>query len=478
MRTDLASSKPAWLTRATLFTLVAALLPAIAGAADAPPVPNKGDTAWMLTSTALVLLMSVPGLALFYGGLVRSKNMLSVLVQVFTVFSLISVLWFVYGYSLAFTTGNAFFGSFDRLFLKGVFDSATGVFSLGATFSKATPMYEIVFVAFQATFAAITCCLVLGSLVERIKFSAVLVFIVIWFTFAYIPAAHMVWFWAGPDAYTAADVVDAQNATAGYIWQMGALDFAGGTVVHINSGVAGLVGAILLGKRIGFGKEAMPPHSLTMTMIGASLLWFGWFGFNAGSALEANAYAALAFINTYLATACAVIAWVFAEWIVKGKPSLLGAASGAVAGLVAITPAAGNVGILGAFVIGLAVGIVCFWGVTGLKKMLGVDDSLDVFGIHAVGGIFGALMTGVFNAPSLGGPGLVTDWVTGATGYPGIGAQLLIQAKAVGIVVIWSAVVAAVAFTVVKLIVGVRVKEEEEREGLDITSHGERAYDM
>ncbi|MEO6080179.1 MAG: ammonium transporter [Steroidobacteraceae bacterium] len=481
MRIDLAPRTSTWCSRgatAILAMTLAALVPIVAMAADAPPVPNKGDTSWMLTSTALVLLMSVPALGLFYGGLVRTKNMLSVLMQVFVGFSLITVLWCVYGYSLAFTAGNPFFGGFSRLFLDGTFDPATGAFSLGATFSKGTPMYELVFVAFQATFAAITCCLILGSLVERIKFSAVLLFLVIWFTFSYIPVAHMVWFWAGPDAYTAADVVDAQNATAGYIWQMGALDFAGGTVVHINAGVAGLVGAIVLGKRLGYGKVAMPPHSVTMTMIGAALLWFGWFGFNAGSALEANGFAALAFINTYLATACAVLSWMLIEWLIKGKPSMVGAASGAVAGLVAITPAAGNVGIPGAFAIGLGAGIICFWGVTGLKKLIKADDSLDVFGVHALGGIFGALATGVFNSPDLGGPGLVVDWVTGKTGYPGIGAQLLIQAKAVGIVVVWTAVVAAVAFYLVKLLIGLRVTEDEEREGLDLVSHGERAYDM
>ena len=459
---------------------VAALVPMLAWAADAPPppTPNKGDTAWMLTSTALVLLMSVPALALFYGGLVRTKNMLSVLMQVFVGFSLITVLWCVYGYSLAFTEGNAFFGGFSRLFLNGTFNPADQSFSMGATFSKATPMYELVFVGFQATFAAITCCLILGSIVERIKFSAVLVFLVIWFTFSYLPVAHMVWFWAGPDAYTSADVVDKTNATAGLIWQWGALDFAGGTVVHINAGVAGLVGAIVLGKRVGVGKEPMPPHSLTMTMIGASLLWFGWFGFNAGSALEANGSAALAFMNTYLATACAVLSWMFGEWILKGKPSMLGAASGAVAGLVAITPAAGNVGIPGAFVIGLGAGVVCLWGVTGLKKMLKVDDSLDVFGVHAVGGIFGALTTGIFNAPSLGGPGSTQDWVKGTVGYPGIWPQFLIQLKAVALVTVWTAVVALVGFLIVKVTMGLRVSEEEEREGLDISSHGERAYDM
>ena len=455
-----------------LVGLVAALGPALAFA----QAPDKGDTAWMLTSTSLVLLMSVPALALFYGGLVRSKNMLSVLMQVFVGFSLITVLWCVYGYSFAFTSGNAFFGGTGRLFLDGVFDSATGTFALGATFSKATPMYEIVFVAFQATFAAITCCLILGSLVERIRFSAVLLFLVIWFTFAYIPIAHMVWFWAGPDAYTDAAAAEAANATAGLIWSWGALDFAGGTVVHINAGVAGLVGSILLGKRIGLGRESMPPHNLTMTMIGASLLWFGWFGFNAGSALEANGFAALAFMNTFLAAACAVLSWTFAEWLLKGKPSMLGAASGAVAGLVAITPAAGNVGIPGAFVIGLAAGVVCLWGCTGLKKMTGADDALDVFGVHGLGGILGALLTGVFNAPSLGGPGLVTDWVTASVGYPGIGRQLWIQAQAVGLVVVWTAVVSFVGFYIVKMVVGLRVAEEHEREGLDITSHGERAY--
>jgi Amt family ammonium transporter len=333
-----------------------------------------------------------------------------------------------------------------------------------------------VYVAFQATFAAITCCLILGALVERIKFSAVLLFMAIWFTFSYLPIAHMVWYWPGADAYTSAAIADATTAKGGYLWQMGALDFAGGTVVHINAGVAGLVGAFVLGKRIGLGRESMAPHSLTMTMIGASLLWFGWFGFNAGSALEANGSAALAFMNTYLATACAVLSWCFAEWAIKGKPSMLGAASGAVAGLVAITPAAGNVGIPGAFAIGILAGLVCLWGVTGLKRMIPADDSLDVFGVHALGGIMGALLTGVFNAPDLGGPGSVVDWVTGKTGYPGILPQLLIQAKAVGITVIWTAVVAYLAFKLVNLLLGIRVTEEEEREGLDISAHGESAY--
>jgi Amt family ammonium transporter len=441
-----------------------------------PPQPNKGDTAWMMTSTALVLLMSVPALALFYGGLVRSKNMLSVLMQVFVTFSLITVLWCIYGYSLAFTEGGPMIGGVSRLFLHDTFDSATGNFSLVSTFSKGTPLYELVYVAFQSTFAAITCCLILGSIVERVKFSAVLLFMVLWFTFSYLPIAHMVWYWPGPDVFTTAAGVEANMHKGGLLWQSGALDFAGGTVVHINAGVAGIVGAFVVGKRIGLGKESMAPHSLTMTMIGASLLWFGWFGFNAGSALEANGSASLAFINTYLATACAVLSWTFAEWMVKGRPSMLGAASGAVAGLVAITPAAGNVGIPGAFVIGTAAGVVCLWGVTRLKKMITADDSLDVFGVHAVGGILGALMTGVFNDPRLGGPGSVIDYVTGKTGYPGTLTQLLIQAKAVGLTVVWTGVVALVAFKLVDMMIGLRVPEEQEREGLDISSHGETAY--
>ena len=440
------------------------------------PTPNKGDTAWMLTSTALVLMMSVPALALFYGGMVRSKNTLSMLMQVFVVFSLVTVLWCIYGYSLAFTEGNAYFGGFDRLFLKGTFDPAKGEFSMAATFSKGTVLYELVFVAFQATFAAITCCLVLGAIAERAKFAAVLAFIVLWFTFAYTPIAHMVWFWMGPDAYTSAKVVDEMNAKAGLLWQWGALDFAGGTVVHINAGIAGLVGAYLIGKRVGYGKEALMPHNLTLTMIGAALLWTGWFGFNAGSALEANGTAGLAFINTYLATACAVLAWTLGEAMFKGKPSMLGAASGAVAGLVAITPAAGNVGISGAFVIGFAAGFVCLWGVNGLKRALKVDDSLDVFGVHALGGILGALLTGVFNDPSLGGPGFYNNWFEMKPGFESMAAQVWTQAKAVGVTVLWSGIVAAAAYKVVDMTIGLRVSEDEEREGLDITSHGEAAY--
>jgi len=462
----------------------AAAVPAAAAsaapAAAAPaPAPNKGDVAWMLMSTALVIMMSVPALALFYGGMVRSKNALSVLMQVFVVFSLITVLWCIYGYGLAFTEGNAYFGSLtDRLFLKGTFDSAKGEFANAATFSKGVVIPELAFVAFQATFAAITCCLILGAFAERAKFSAVLVFIVLWFTFAYTPVAHMVWFWMGPDAYTSAKVVDEMNAKAGWLWQMGALDFAGGTVVHINAGVAGLVGAYLVGKRIGYGKEAMPAHNLPLTMIGASLLWVGWFGFNAGSALEAGTSATLAFINTYLATACAVLSWSLGEAMFKGKPTMLGAASGAVAGLVAITPAAGNVGIPGAFVIGLAAGLVCLWGVSGLKKLLRADDSLDVFGVHAIGGILGALLTGVFNSPSLGGPGFYNNWFEMKPGFESIAGQVWIQAKAVGVTVLWSGIVALVAYKLVDWTIGLRVPEEEEREGLDTSSHGEAAYRM
>ncbi len=483
---DKAAEKPAEKPAAEAKTEAAApaaaatAAPAAAPAAEAPKqTVNKGDVAWMLTSTTLVLMMSIPALALFYGGMVRSKNMLSVLIQVFVVFSLIVVLWCIYGYSLAFTEGNAFIGGLDRLFLSGTFDAAKGEFSNAATFSKGIYIPELVFVAFQATFAAITCCLILGAFAERVKFSAVLIFMVLWFTFSYAPIAHMVWFWAGPDAYTDPKLVDKVNSTAGLLWQWGALDFAGGTVVHINAGVAGLVGAYFVGKRIGFGKEPMKPHNLTMTMIGAALLWVGWFGFNAGSALEANNSAALAFMNTFLATACAVLSWVFAEWIIKGKPSMLGAASGAVAGLVAITPAAGNVGIPGAFVIGTLAGLICLWGVNGLKSILKVDDSLDVFGVHAVGGIFGAIATGVFCSPALGGPGFVSDWVTAkvitAADYSIID-QVITQAKAVGVTVVWTTVVALIAFWIADMLVGLRVSEEEEREGLDINSHGETAY--
>ena len=402
--------------------------------------------------------------------------MLSVLMQVFVTFSLVVVLWCIYGYSLAFTEGNAFFGGFDRLFMKGLFDPMKGEFTMAATFSKGVVIPELLFMAFQATFAAITCCLIIGAFAERIKFSAMLLFMVLWFTFSYTPIAHMVWYWMGPDAYASKEVVDAMNAKAGLIWQWGALDFAGGTVVHINAAVAGLVGAYVIGKRVGYGKEAMAPHSLTLTMVGASMLWVGWFGFNAGSALEANGTAVLAFVNTFSATAAAVLAWCVGEALMRGKASMLGAASGAVAGLVAITPACGNVGLMGAIVIGFVAGFACLWGVNGLKKMLGADDSLDVFGVHGIGGIVGALLTGVFNNQALGGPGLVGDWVTVAVTSNSIGAQVWIQAKAVLLTIVWSGVVSLAAYKIVDIVVGLRVTEEDEREGLDITSHGETAY--
>ena len=452
----------------------------VAHAAPAVPVPNKGDTAWMMLSTLLVILMAIPGLALFYGGLVRSKNMLSVLVQVMVTFSLAVVLWFIYGYSLAFTEGNEMIGGSSRLLMSGIWDNATGTFANAATFSKGVVIPELVFAAFQATFAGITCALIVGAFAERMKFSAVLLFTALWFSFSYLPIAHMVWFWMGPDAYTSADVVGAMNRKAGLLWQWGALDFAGGTVVHINAAVAGLVGAAMVGKRVGYGREAFTPHSLTLTMVGASLLWVGWFGFNAGSALEANGLAALAFVNTLVAAAAAVLAWCATEALLRGKASMLGAASGAVAGLVAITPAAGNVGIGGALAMGAIAGVACFWGVTGLKRMLGADDALDVFGVHGVGGIVGALLTGVFNAPALGGPGYVADWVTvsmiGAD-YS-IAAQVWVQFKVVLLTVVWSGVVSFVAFKLVDLLVGLRVSEESERQGLDISAHGETAYHL
>jgi Amt family ammonium transporter len=463
---------------ATTIVAAAEAAPAVEAPAAAPaPVPNKGDTAWMLTATLLVILMSIPGLALFYGGLVRSKNMLSVLMQVFSIFALITVLWAIYGYSLAFTTGNAFIGGFDRVLLKGIFDPATGAVANAATFSKGVYIPEFAFVAFQATFAAITVALVVGAFAERMKFASVMLFSALWFTFAYLPIAHMVWFWAGPDAYTDAAAAEAATATAGWLFQKGALDFAGGTVVHINAAIAGLVGAFMIGKRIGYGKEPMAPHNLVMTMIGAALLWVGWFGFNAGSALEAGGTATLAFANTLIATAAAVVTWLGAEWMLKGKPSLLGAASGAVAGLVAITPACGWVGIGGGLIIGALAGVTCFWGVTGLKKLLGADDSLDVFGIHGVGGILGALLTGVFNTWSMGGTGIV-DYVNNTIVDTSISAQVWIQAQAVLTTIIWSGVVAFICYKIVDLTIGLRVKEEDEREGLDTTAHGERAYNL
>jgi Amt family ammonium transporter len=449
---------------------VAAAAPAAAAAVAA--VPNKGDTAWILVCTAFVVLMTLPGLALFYGGLTRSKNVLSILVQCMVVFSLIAVLWTIYGYSLAFSEGSAFIGGFDRLFLAGVTPD-----SVAATFSKGVVIPEFTFIGFQAAFATITCCLIVGAFAERAKFSAILAFTVLWFTFAYLPVAHMVWFWPGPDDIKDAASLEAITAKAGWLWQKGVLDFAGGTVVHINAAIAGLVGSYMVGKRIGFGKEAMKPHNLVYTMVGASLLWFGWFGFNAGSALEANGTAALAFFNTLVATAAAVLGWTLAEWITKGKPSLLGAASGCVAGLVAITPAAGFVGPMGAIAIGFIAGVLCLWGVSGLKRMLGADDSLDVFGVHGVGGIIGAILTGVFADPALGGSGIWDYVANAASAEYSMGSQVWLQAQGVITTVIWSGVVSVIAFKLVDIVIGLRVKEEEEREGLDIASHGETAYE-
>jgi ammonium transporter, Amt family len=413
----------------------------------AAPVPDKGDTTWMMVSTLLVILMIIPGVALFYGGLVRAKNMLSVLTQVMAIFCMISILWAVYGYSLAFGDGgsmNWVIGDLSKLFLAGITADSTA-----ATFTDGVVIPELVFVSFQLTFAAITVALIVGGLAERIKFSALLVFGVLWFTFSYLPITHMVW------------------AAGGYLFEAGDLDFAGGTVVHINAGIAALVGAIVLGKRIGYGRDAMPPHSLPMTMIGASLLWVGWFGFNAGSNLEANGGAGLAFINTILATAAAGMSWMLTEWLLRGKPSMLGVASGVVAGLVAVTPAAGLVGPMGAIVLGAVAGVVCLWGVTGLKKMMGYDDSLDVFGIHGIGGIIGAIGTGIFVSPALGG--------VGVDGYT-MGGQVVTQATGVLITILWSGVVSLVAFKLIDVTMGLRVAEEHEREGLDTASHGERAY--
>ena len=438
--------------------------------AGAPPTPDKGDTAWMMTSTLLVILMTIPGLALFYGGMVRSKNVLSVLMQVFIIFCLATVLWVIYGYSVAFTPGNEFFGSFDKLFLKGV-DSTT----LAATFSKGVYIPEYVYVVFQGTFAAITPCLIVGAFAERMKFGAILVFILLWFTFAYLPVAHMVWYWDGPDAYTDATTAATALSHGGYLFQLGALDFAGGTVVHINAGIAGLIGALMVGKRLGYGSAAMPPHNLPLVMIGASLLWVGWFGFNVGSNLESNGFAGQVFLNTVLATAVATLVWTLIEWAMRGTPTMLGAASGAVAGLVAITPACGWVGPMGALAIGAAAGLVCLWAVTWLKHKLKYDDSLDVFGVHCIGGILGAILTGVFADPALGGAGFY-DWVTMQVAPYDMAAQVIIQAKAVGITLLWSGLVSVVAFKLIDLTIGLRASEETEREGLDTAEHGERAY--
>ena len=471
--------------------------PAPASAALPAITVNKGDTAWMLVSTALVLMMSIPGLALFYGGLVRSKNMLSVLSQVFMIVSLVSIVWCLYGYSLTFTgnsnaTLNNFVGGFDRVFLKGLTPD-----SQSATFSNGVAIPEYVYMAFQMTFACITPALIVGSFAERMKFSALLLFILLWVTLIYFPIAHAVWFWQGPDelakaAKALADApaagkqaaqaaLDAVTANAGYFNQLGALDFAGGTVVHINAGIAGFVGALILGKRVGYPREPMPPHSLVMTMIGASLLWVGWFGFNAGSNLEANGTTALTFVNTFVATSAATLAWLFAEWLIKGEPSLLGMCSGAVAGLVAITPASGYCGPMGAIVLGAVVGVVCFFFVSVVKNKVGYDDSLDVFGVHCVGGIIGAIGTGILVAPYLGGVGLTDYTAKPGTAVPAtydMLAQVMIQGKTVAFTLLYSGIGSAILYKLIDLTIGLRVSVDAEREGLDIAEHGERAYNI
>ncbi len=453
-----------------LTTFILLAFSGLSFAETAVPAANKGDTAWMIMATVLVILMVIPGLALFYGGMVRAKNMLSVLMQVFVIFSLMAILWAIYGYSIAFTEGSAFFGGFSKMFLSGITPD-----SLVATFSKGVYVPEYIYVAFQLTFACITPALIIGAFAERVKFSAVLLFTVLWFTFSYLPMAHMVWYWTGPDAYTDASAAQVAGATAGFLFQKGALDFAGGTVVHINAGIAGLVGCLMIGKRIGYGKESLAPHSVTMTMIGASLLWVGWFGFNVGSNLEANGLAALVFVNTLLASAAATLAWIGAEWLLRGKPSMLGGASGAIAGLVAITPACGWSGPMGAIFLGLAAGAICFWAVTWLKSKLGYDDSLDAFGVHGIGGILGALGTGVVASPSLGGTG-VWDYVANGVAEYSMFNQVVSQAWGVGVCIIWSATVSFIAYKIVDMLIGLRVSEDIEREGLDVSEHGETAY--
>ncbi len=439
--------------------------PAVAAAAPAAPAftVDKGDTTWMMVSTVLVLLMTIPGLALFYGGLVRTKNMLSVLMQVFTITSVVMIIWVFYGYSLAFTPGNAFVGGLSKMFLSGV-----DVTTLSETFTKGVAIPELVFVVFQMTFACITPALIVGAFAERIKFSALILFVILWVTFIYFPIAHMVWFWGGPSAY--AD-------PSGLIFSFGAIDFAGGTVVHINAGIAGLVGALMIGKRIGYKKDIMAPHSMTLTMVGASLLWVGWFGFNAGSNLEANAYAVLAMINTFVATAAAAVTWIVLESLLRGKASMLGAVSGAVTGLVAVTPAAGFAGPMGAIVLGIVATFGCYFFVSVVKNTFDYDDSLDVFGVHCVGGIIGALGTGILVNPALGGAGVV-DYSTAdfAAGYAGTAAQLLSQGKGVLVTVLWSGIGSAILYKIVDLIIGLRPTADAEREGLDLTSHGEAAY--
>ena len=461
--------------------------PALAqAAANAPasPIPaptmNKGDNTWMLVSTLLVLMMSVPGLAVFYGGLVRTKNMLSVLTQVLMIVCMVGVIWVCWGYSEAFTSGNAFVGNpLTKLFLKGVDANAQA-----ATFSNGVYIPELTYVLFQMTFAMITPALIIGSFAERVKFSPLMLFVALWVTLVYFPIAHMVWYWDGPDAVAAAalkgaDALNAVNADAGWLFQKGALDFAGGTVVHINAGIAGLVGCLIIGKRIGYGTEAMPPHSLTMTMIGASLLWVGWFGFNAGSNLEASSIASVAFMNTMIATAAAGMSWLLTEQIVKGKPSLLGAASGVVAGLVAVTPASGFAGTMGSVILGLMVSPICFFFVTVVKNKFGYDDSLDVFGVHCIGGITGAIMTGILDNPAFGGQGIAdysTKPGTMVAGTYDMAGQVWIQCQGVITTLLWSGIISAILFFVIDKIWGLRVSPEVEHEGLDIAEHGERAY--
>jgi Amt family ammonium transporter len=475
-------------TTAITASLLCIAAAATAFAADAP-TPNKGDTAWMMTASVLVLLMTIPGLALFYGGLARTKNMLSMLMQVFYTVCVVCIIWVLYGYSMAFSEGgafNAYFGGFSKAFLAGITPDTNA-----ETFTDGVVIPEYVYICFQMTFAAITPALIVGSMAERMKFSAIVLFIPLWVTFVYFPIAHMVWYWSGPSALvTAAKAVaeasgDAKataeaalataQANAGLAFQWGALDFAGGTVVHINSGIAGLMGALLVGKRVGFGKEAMPPHSLTLTLVGAALLWVGWFGFNAGSALEASGTAVLAMINTFVATAAAALAWMLAEAVFKGKPSLLGGASGAVAGLVAVTPASGFAGPMGAIVLGIAAGFVCCFFVSAVKNALGYDDALDVFGVHCIGGILGALGTGILAAPSLGGTG-VFDYTTGKVADYDMMAQMITQAKTVCLTLVWSGVGTLVILVVLRVIVGLRPSADQEREGLDLVDHGERAY--
>ena len=494
MRSSYLSSRLTALVIGIGLLLLASVLPAQA----ADPKPDKGDTAFMMIATVLVLLMTVPGLALFYGGLVRSKNMLSVLMQVFAIVSLVCLVWVIYGYSLAFTNGgslNAFIGGFDKAFLRIAPKDKTITDAVAATFSNGVVIPELVYIAFQMTFACITPALIVGAFAERIKFSALLLFSILWVTFVYCPIAHMVWYWAGPDAL--ADAAKAVNAAtgpakdaakkaleavqldAGLVYRWEALDFAGGTVVHINAGIAGIVGALMIGKRVGFGREAMAPHSLTLTMVGAALLWVGWFGFNAGSNLEANGTAALAMMNTFVATAAAALSWMFAEWGGKGKPSLLGIVSGAVAGLVAVTPASGFAGPMGAIVLGLVAGAVCYFFCTTFKNKFGYDDSLDVFGVHCIGGIIGAIATGILVAPSLGGVGLV-DYITKpgeiVAGEYTMAAQVFKQLKAVVLTILWSGIGSAILYKLVDIVVGLRPEEQAEREGLDLTEHGERAY--